>query len=115
MAARHQAIAQRGGGAYALLRAKELGVSKALINVAKQSKDSSINQMALDAMEAINDGGESFLRVHWVAVPQALRARRVNRCKASMTATCCGARSTISTTPGPPIRGGLLSTLARSS
>jgi hypothetical protein len=24
-------------------------------------------------------GGESFLRVHWVAVPQALRARRVNR------------------------------------
>ena len=37
------------------------------------------NQMALDAMEAINDGGESFLRVHWVAVPKALRARRVNR------------------------------------
>jgi hypothetical protein len=25
------------------------------------------------------DGGESFLRVHWVAVPEALRARRVNR------------------------------------
>eukprot|EP01047_Picozoa_sp_COSAG01_P023763 COSAG01_NODE_1447_length_10278_cov_47.625209_3_plen_198_part_00 len=25
-------------------------------------------------------GGESFLRVHWVAVPEALRARRVNRC-----------------------------------
>jgi hypothetical protein len=25
------------------------------------------------------DGGESFLRVHWVAVPQALRARRANR------------------------------------
>jgi hypothetical protein len=24
-------------------------------------------------------GGESFLRVHWVAVPQAMRARRVNR------------------------------------
>eukprot|EP01047_Picozoa_sp_COSAG01_P055139 COSAG01_NODE_6106_length_3848_cov_1.384102_2_plen_182_part_00 len=24
-------------------------------------------------------GGESFPRVHWVAVPQALRARRVNR------------------------------------
>jgi hypothetical protein len=24
-------------------------------------------------------GGESFLRVHWVAVPKALRARRVNR------------------------------------
>jgi hypothetical protein len=24
-------------------------------------------------------GGESFLRVHWVAVPEALRARRVNR------------------------------------
>jgi hypothetical protein len=24
-------------------------------------------------------GGESFLRVHWVAVPQAWRARRVNR------------------------------------
>jgi hypothetical protein len=24
-------------------------------------------------------GGESFLRVHWVAVPQGLRARRVNR------------------------------------
>jgi hypothetical protein len=24
-------------------------------------------------------GGESFLRVHWVAVPQVLRARRVNR------------------------------------
>eukprot|EP01047_Picozoa_sp_COSAG01_P056756 COSAG01_NODE_6473_length_3644_cov_5174.356841_4_plen_92_part_00 len=23
-------------------------------------------------------GGESFLRVHWVAVPQAVRARRVN-------------------------------------
>eukprot|EP01047_Picozoa_sp_COSAG01_P005412 COSAG01_NODE_184_length_22692_cov_155.762758_18_plen_111_part_00 len=23
--------------------------------------------------------GESFLRVHWVAVPEALRARRVNR------------------------------------
>jgi hypothetical protein len=26
-------------------------------------------------------GGESFLRVHWVAVPKALRARRVNRRK----------------------------------
>ena len=25
------------------------------------------------------DGGESFLRVHWVAVPEAMRARRVNR------------------------------------
>ena len=25
-------------------------------------------------------GGESSLRVHWVAVPKALRARRVNRC-----------------------------------
>jgi hypothetical protein len=25
------------------------------------------------------DGGESFLRVHWVAVPKAVRARRVNR------------------------------------
>jgi hypothetical protein len=24
-------------------------------------------------------GGESFLRVHWVAVPKGLRARRVNR------------------------------------
>eukprot|EP01047_Picozoa_sp_COSAG01_P019603 COSAG01_NODE_1095_length_11714_cov_9.062930_2_plen_99_part_00 len=24
-------------------------------------------------------GGESFLRVHWVGVPEALRARRVNR------------------------------------
>ena len=24
-------------------------------------------------------GGESFLRVHWVGVPKALRARRVNR------------------------------------
>jgi hypothetical protein len=24
-------------------------------------------------------GGESFLRVHWVAVPKAMRARRVNR------------------------------------
>eukprot|EP01047_Picozoa_sp_COSAG01_P077102 COSAG01_NODE_13766_length_1524_cov_1.944406_1_plen_78_part_00 len=24
-------------------------------------------------------GGESFLRVHWVAVPEAMRARRVNR------------------------------------
>jgi hypothetical protein len=24
-------------------------------------------------------GGESFLRVHWVAVPKALRTRRVNR------------------------------------
>eukprot|EP01047_Picozoa_sp_COSAG01_P006352 COSAG01_NODE_229_length_21089_cov_575.019194_23_plen_141_part_00 len=26
-----------------------------------------------------DDGGESFLRVHWVAVPQAMRARRANR------------------------------------
>jgi hypothetical protein len=25
------------------------------------------------------DSSESFLRVHWVAVPEALRARRVNR------------------------------------
>ena len=24
-------------------------------------------------------GGESFLRVHWVAVPEGLRARRANR------------------------------------
>jgi hypothetical protein len=24
-------------------------------------------------------GGESFLRVHWVAVPEAMRARRPNR------------------------------------
>jgi hypothetical protein len=31
-------------------------------------------------------GGESFMRVHWVAVPKAFRARRVNRC-------CSGARS----------------------
>eukprot|EP01047_Picozoa_sp_COSAG01_P030095 COSAG01_NODE_2087_length_8456_cov_2.656456_6_plen_104_part_00 len=28
---------------------------------------------------AAGDGGESFLRVDWVAVPQAMRARRVNR------------------------------------
>jgi hypothetical protein len=28
---------------------------------------------------AQGDGGESFLRVHWVAVPEAVRARRVNR------------------------------------
>jgi hypothetical protein len=28
---------------------------------------------------AAGDGGESFLRVHWFAVPKALRARRVNR------------------------------------
>jgi hypothetical protein len=27
-------------------------------------------------------GGESFLRVHWVAVPKAMRARRVNRRRA---------------------------------
>jgi hypothetical protein len=26
---------------------------------------------------AAGGGGESFLRVHWVAVPEALRARRV--------------------------------------
>eukprot|EP01047_Picozoa_sp_COSAG01_P087910 COSAG01_NODE_20438_length_953_cov_1.142857_2_plen_106_part_00 len=26
------------------------------------------------------DARESFLRVHWVAVPKASRARRVNRC-----------------------------------
>jgi hypothetical protein len=25
------------------------------------------------------DSGESFVRVHWVAVPEAVRARRVNR------------------------------------
>jgi hypothetical protein len=25
------------------------------------------------------DGGESFLRLHWVAVPKATRARRANR------------------------------------
>jgi hypothetical protein len=29
--------------------------------------------------EGGKDGGESLLRVHWVAVPEALRARRVNR------------------------------------
>jgi hypothetical protein len=36
----------------------------------------------LDAMrpdQLSGGGGESFLRVHWVAVPKALRARRVNR------------------------------------
>eukprot|EP01047_Picozoa_sp_COSAG01_P075407 COSAG01_NODE_12916_length_1664_cov_0.948882_2_plen_299_part_00 len=35
----------------------------------------------LDAMrpDQLSGGGESFLRVHWVAVPKALRARRVNR------------------------------------
>jgi hypothetical protein len=34
-----------------------------------------------DAFEHMdtNGDGESFLRVHWVAVPKALRARRVNR------------------------------------
>jgi hypothetical protein len=30
-------------------------------------------------LATMRGGGESFLRVHWVAVPKALRARRVNR------------------------------------
>eukprot|EP01047_Picozoa_sp_COSAG01_P014493 COSAG01_NODE_707_length_14133_cov_34.324093_7_plen_1413_part_00 len=37
-------------------------------------------------------GGESFLRVHWVAVPKALRARRFNRGRRrSRRSTTCGA------------------------
>jgi hypothetical protein len=30
-------------------------------------------------MRAVRHGGGSFMRVHWVAVPKTLRARRVNR------------------------------------
>jgi hypothetical protein len=36
-------------------------------------------------------GGESFLRVHWVAVPEALRARRVNRRRRAGRAAAGGA------------------------
>jgi multisite-specific tRNA:(cytosine-C5)-methyltransferase len=34
---------------------------------------------AAAAVAEDDGGGESFMRVHWVAVPKALRARRVNR------------------------------------
>jgi ribosomal protein L12E/L44/L45/RPP1/RPP2 len=34
--------------------------------------------VALKHLRALADG-ESFMRVHWIAVPKALRARRVNR------------------------------------
>eukprot|EP01049_Picozoa_sp_SAG25_P007890 SAG25_NODE_672_length_6012_cov_14.256046_2_plen_153_part_00 len=36
-------------------------------------------RLAAAAAAADCGGGESFMRVHWVAVPKALRARRVNR------------------------------------
>jgi hypothetical protein len=40
----------------------------------KPSADGSVAAVASTPSQ-----GESFLRVHWVAVPQAVRARRVNR------------------------------------
>jgi hypothetical protein len=43
---------------------------------------------------AIHDGA-SFLRVHWVAVPEALRARRVNRLAGARDRLLQGARMII--------------------
>jgi hypothetical protein len=41
--------------------------------------DPSERHSALPRTPRAGAGGESFLRVHWVAVPEALRARRLNR------------------------------------
>ena len=38
-----------------------------------------VEEAARLRVAALFSAGESFLRVHWVAVPEALRARRVNR------------------------------------
>jgi hypothetical protein len=44
---------------------------------------------------APGDGGESILRVHWVAVPEAVRARRVNRLAGARDRLLQGARMII--------------------
>jgi hypothetical protein len=53
---------------------------------------------------------ESFLRVHWVAVPQALRARRVDRRRhrapPAATASAASARATSTATAWRAMRGG---------
>jgi hypothetical protein len=49
-------------------------------------------------------GGESFLRVHWVAVPKALRARRVNRKRRRRRRP----PSPLAVDPPPPPRGARL-------
>jgi hypothetical protein len=52
---------------------EELGV---LITPLERDAEEIAGHLGLDGG---GGGGESFLRVHWVAVPEALRARRVNR------------------------------------
>jgi hypothetical protein len=37
------------------------------------------SKMAIETQRRELAGGESFLLVHWVAVPETLRARRVNK------------------------------------
>jgi hypothetical protein len=43
------------------------------------SRQAHASLSALRELAAVTPRGESFLRVHWVAVPQAMRARRANR------------------------------------
>jgi hypothetical protein len=49
-------------------------------------------------------GGESFMHVHWVAVPKALRARRVNRWRTGSWASpsCCSPTTAPAHWPPPP-------------
>jgi hypothetical protein len=55
--------------------------------------------------------GESFLRVHWVAVPEALRARRVNRRRRRRRAMVTMGRAW----PAPSSRSRSVRWIARSS
>jgi hypothetical protein len=73
-----------GGGAHSGLRLRRMGrwVGSSASGRALWRKVRVVRWVMLAAagptVHHFNITGESFLRVHWVAVPQALRARRVN-------------------------------------
>jgi hypothetical protein len=67
--------------AAALLKALLRGYIEAVLMGFRHCAAVVKSNMAIEShrRELAGGGGESFLRVHWVAVPKALRTRRVNR------------------------------------
>eukprot|EP01047_Picozoa_sp_COSAG01_P074384 COSAG01_NODE_12416_length_1744_cov_0.898480_2_plen_163_part_00 len=65
--------------AAALLKALLRGYIEAVLMGFRHCAAVVKSNMAIESHRRELAGGESFLRVHWVAVPETLRARRVNR------------------------------------
>jgi hypothetical protein len=103
-AGRHagDAVRSRGGGGSLCFRARRRRRRRRRVRRRQAGGDGghalcgSVGGEAAAAGEAAAQPGESFMRVHWVAVPEALHARRVNRpsdAARSSCSSCCRGRS----------------------